>query len=126
IFSTQQILFLTNIPQTFFGIVIIAFVTNVEELTLVIKSVKKKSIEIGLGGMIGKIFWNLTLSFGISAMILVNFELSWIIFWNWLILLILILYFNWISMKKVIKWNDGIFLTIVLVIFLLINFRIMV
>ncbi|MFX0022958.1 MAG: sodium:calcium antiporter [Candidatus Hermodarchaeota archaeon] len=126
IFSTEQILLLTNIPETFFGIVIIAFVTNVEELTLVIKSVKKRSIEIGLGGMIGKIFWNLTLTFGISAIILVNFDLSLIIFWNWLILLILILYFNWISKKKVIKWNDGIFLTVVLLFFLLINFRIIV
>ncbi|MFX1242605.1 MAG: sodium:calcium antiporter [Promethearchaeota archaeon] len=125
IFSTEQILLITNLPETFFGFVIIAFVTNVEELTLVIKSVKKKSIEIGLGGMIGKVFWNLTLTFGITATILMKFVTSWIIFWNWIILLILILYFNWISMKKVIKWNDGIFLTIVLVFFLLINFRIL-
>ena len=126
IFSTEQILLITNLPETLFGFVIIAFVTNVEELTLVIKSVKKKSIEIGLGGMIGKIFWNLTLTFGISATILMKFVISWIIFWNWIILLILILYFNWISMKKVIEWNDGIFLIIILVFFLLINFRIIV
>ncbi len=121
IFSTEHILLLTNIPETFFGFVIIAFVTNVEELTLVIKSIKKKSLEIGLGGMIGKVFWNLTLTFGISAIIMVNFALSWIIFWNWLLLLILILYFNWISKKKSIKWNDGIILTVILIIFLSVN-----
>ncbi|MFX1600937.1 MAG: hypothetical protein ACFFB6_10105, partial [Promethearchaeota archaeon] len=86
IFSTEQIIILTNIPETFFGLVIIAFVTNVEELTLVIKSIKKKSIEIGIGGMIGKIFWNLTLTFGISAIIIGTFTISWILFWNWLIL----------------------------------------
>ncbi|MFX1379842.1 MAG: sodium:calcium antiporter [Promethearchaeota archaeon] len=124
IFSAEQIILFTNIPETFFGFVIIAFVTNVEELTLVIKAIKKKSVEIGLGGMIGKVFWNLTLTFGISAIIIVNFVLSWIVFWNWLILLILIFYFNWISKKKAIKWNDGIILSIILIIFLIINFTI--
>ncbi|MFX1420301.1 MAG: sodium:calcium antiporter [Promethearchaeota archaeon] len=124
IYSTEQILILTNIPETFFGLVIIAFVTNVEELTLMIKSIKKKSVEIGLGGMIGKVFWNLTLTFGISAIIMVNFVLSWIIFWNWSILLTLVLYFNWISKKKSIKRNDAIFLTLLLIIFFIINFTI--
>ncbi|MFX0002642.1 MAG: sodium:calcium antiporter [Candidatus Hodarchaeota archaeon] len=124
IFSAEQIILLTNIPETFFGLVIIAFVTNVEELTLVMKSIKKKSIEIGLGGMIGKVFWNLTLTFGISAIIIVNFALSWVIFWNWLTFLILIIYFNWISKKKSIKWSDGIILSIFLLIFLIINFSI--
>ncbi|UCD02226.1 MAG: hypothetical protein JSV23_04190 [Promethearchaeota archaeon] len=124
IISAEQIIILTNIPETFFGLVIIAFVTNVEELTLVVKSIKKKSIEIGFGGMIGKIFWNLTLTFGISAIIIVNFALSLIIFWNWLILLTIILYFNWISKKKLMKWNDGIILTAILAIFLIVNFTI--
>jgi len=124
IFSTEQIIVLTNIPETFFGLVIVAFVTNVEELTLVIKSIKKKSVEIGLGGMIGKVIWNLTLTFGISAIIIMNFAFSWIIFWNWLILLTLIIYFNWISKTESIKWNNGILLTSILIIFLIINFTI--
>ncbi|MFX0040831.1 MAG: sodium:calcium antiporter [Promethearchaeota archaeon] len=126
IFSTEQIILLTNIPETFFGLIIVAFVTNVEELTLVIKAVKKKSVEIGLGGMIGKVFWNLSLTFGISAIIIVNFMLSWIIFWNWLILLVLTIYFNWISKKKSIKWSDGICLSIFLIIFLILNFTIII
>ena len=124
ILSTKQILILTNIPETFFGLVIIAFVTNVEELTLVVKSIKKKSVEIGLGGMIGKVFWNLTLTLGVSAIIIMDFTLSWIIFWNWLILLTLILYFNWISKKKSINWHNGISLILMFLLFLIMNFTI--
>ncbi|MFX1314652.1 MAG: sodium:calcium antiporter, partial [Promethearchaeota archaeon] len=45
IFSAERIIRLTNIPEAFFGLIIIAFVTNVEELTLVFKSIKKKSVE---------------------------------------------------------------------------------
>lgn len=124
IISTNQILILTNIPETIFGFVIIAFVTNVEELTLVFKSIKKKSLEIGLGGMIGKVFWNLSLTFGISAIIIMNLSISWILFWNWLILLILILFFNWRSKKKSFYWKDGIILLIFFITFLTINFLI--
>ncbi|MFW9969344.1 MAG: hypothetical protein ACFFDF_04025 [Candidatus Odinarchaeota archaeon] len=126
IYSTERLIILTNIPETFFGLVIISFVTNVEELTLVMKSIKKKSVEIGLGGMIGKVFWNLTITFGISAIIIVNFTFSWIVFWNWLILLFIILYFNWLSQKMVIKWNDGIILILILTVFLIINFSIII
>lgn len=122
IYSAEQIIIQTNIPETFFGLVIIAFVTNVEELTLIIKSIKKKSIQIGLGGIIGKVFWNLTLTFGISAIIVNTFSFLLVLFWNWFILLILIIYFNWKSKKKSLEWVDGIILTIILIIFLTINF----
>lgn len=122
IYSTRQIIIATNIPETFFGLVIIAFVTNVEEITLVFKSIKKKSVEIGLGGMIGKVIWNLTLTFGISAIIIMNFNSLWIIFWNWLILLTIIIYFNLISKKKGMNRKDGILLTVILTAFLILNF----
>jgi Ca2+/Na+ antiporter len=122
IISTDQILILTNIPETIFGFVIIAFVTNVEELTLVFKSIKIKSLEIGLGGMIGKVFWNLSLTFGISAIIIMNLSISWILFWNWFVLLVIILYFNWRSKKQSFYWKDGILLLCIFTIFLIINF----
>ncbi|MFW9771320.1 MAG: sodium:calcium antiporter [Candidatus Thorarchaeota archaeon] len=122
IISTEQILIITLIPETIFGFVIIAFVTNVEELTLVFKSIKKKSLEIGLGGMIGKVFWNLSLTFGISAIIIVNLSISWILFWNWFVLLILILFFNWRSKKQSFHWKDGIILLVYFITFLTINF----
>jgi len=122
IYSAKQIMIMSNIPETFFGLVIIAFVTNVEELTLVMKSIKKKSVEIGLGGMVGKVLWNLTLTFGISAIIIINFVFLWIIFWNWLILVIVIIYFNWVAKKKTMDWKDGITLIVILTAFIIINF----
>ncbi|MFX0027848.1 MAG: sodium:calcium antiporter [Promethearchaeota archaeon] len=122
IYSTEKLIKITSIPETFFGLVIIAFVTNVEELTLVLKSIKKKSIEFGLGGMIGKVLWNLTITFGISAIILINFKILSIIFWNWLVLLTVIIYFNLISIRKSMNWKDGIILTIILTSFLILNF----
>lgn len=122
IYSTERIIIITNIPETFFGLVIIAFVTNVEELTLVIKSIRKKSVEFGLGGMIGKVLWNLTLTFGISAIIIMNFHFLWVIFWNWFILVMVIIYFNWVSKRKSMDWKDGITLTVILTAFLIVNF----
>ncbi|MFX0001559.1 MAG: sodium:calcium antiporter [Candidatus Hodarchaeota archaeon] len=124
IFASERIIIQTKIPETFFGLVIIAFITNVEELTLVIKSIKKKSVEIGLGGMIGKVIWNLTLSFGISAIFIINLQFLWILFWNWFLLVILIVYFNFISKKQNLVWKDGIVLILLLISFLTINFTI--
>ncbi len=126
IFATEQIILQTNIPETFFGLVIIAFITNVEELTLVIKSIKKKSVEIGLGGMIGKVIWNLTLTFGISAIFIRNFQFLWIFFWNWFLLSIIIIYFNFVSKKQSLVLKDGIILTIFLISFLTVNFTIVI
>ncbi len=122
VYSSEQIIMQTTISETFFGVVIIAFVTNIEELTLVLKSIKKNSVEIGLGGMIGKIFWNLAITFGISAIIIINFNFIWIFFWNWLILFILIIYFNRVAKKKSLDWKDGVVLTFFLLIFLTVNF----
>ncbi len=124
IFAAEQIIIQTNIPETFFGLVIMAFITNVEELTLVIKSIKKKSIEIGLGGMIGKVIWNLTLTFGISAIFIVNFQFLWILFWNWFLLSIILIYFNFTSKKQSLVFRDGIALTLLLISFLTVNFAI--
>jgi cation:H+ antiporter len=63
ILSAGQIIDILHIPEAFFGFIIIGFVTNVEELTLILKSIKKKSVDIGFGGMIGKLIWNLTITF---------------------------------------------------------------
>jgi len=79
-------------------------------------------VEFGLGGMIGKVLWNLTLTFGISAIIIMNFHFLWVIFWNWLILVIVIIYFNWVSKRKFMDWKDGIRLTVMLTAFLIVNF----
>ncbi|MFX1575035.1 MAG: sodium:calcium antiporter [Promethearchaeota archaeon] len=122
IFSAGNIILLTKIPETFFGFVIIAIVTNVEEITLLLKSIKKKSFEIGLGGMIGKLIWNLTLTFGVSGVIAMNTSFMWIILWNWFILLFLIIYFNYLSVKKNLGKTEGLTLLIFFILFISINF----
>ncbi len=121
IFATEQLIILLNIPEAFFGFVIIAFVTNVEELTLIFKAIQKERIEIGLGAMVGKIIWNLSFTFGVSGIILMNIEFVWLLFWNWLILMGLIIYFHWISKKKFLDKKDGIFLILILIVFITVN-----
>ncbi|TFG27704.1 MAG: hypothetical protein EU532_06850 [Promethearchaeota archaeon] len=121
IFATQELMIITKIPESFFGFVIIAFVTNVEELTLVFKSIKKQTVEIGFGGMIGKLIWNLTLTFGVSGIISMNINFAWILIWNWIILLIIVIYFNFISKKKLINFKDGIILMVLFSTFIGIN-----
>jgi cation:H+ antiporter len=122
ILSTEQILNTLQIPEAFFGFIIIAFVTNVEELTLIIKAIKRRVAEIGFGAMIGKLIWNLSISFGISAIIIKNLSYLSILFWNWLILLFLILFLDFsISKEEFIK-RDGLVLFGFFIIFLTINF----
>ncbi len=70
--GTENILTETGVQEGFFGVVIVAAATNVEEYTLLFKSIKKKSVEIGLGAMIGKVVWNLGITFGISVLLLQN------------------------------------------------------
>lgn len=121
IFSAEYIIELTRISEAFFGFIIIAFITNVEELTLIFKSIKKQSIEIGLGGMIGKIIWNLSFTFGLSGIIALNIGFSPILLLNWLILLVLIIYYQIKSMTKSLNKLDAIILIIFLICFLLFN-----
>lgn len=85
------------------------------------KSIKKQSVEIGLGGMIGKLIWNLTITFGISGVIAMNISFTWILLWNWLILLFLIIYFNYISVKRNLGKVEGLTLIIFFILFILIN-----
>ena len=85
------------------------------------KSIKKKTVEIGFGGMIGKLIWNLTLTFGVSGIIIMNIDFAWILIWNWIILLIIVIYFNIISKKKLITFKDGIILMVLFFTFIGIN-----
>jgi len=122
----NEIFLLTGISETrlesFFGFVIIAFVTNVEELTLVIKSIQKHSVEIGIGGMIGKLVWNLTLTFGISSVILISMPFTWDLLWNTLILFATVSIFYLITKKRSMNKRDGVVLAAFFVVFLIVNF----
>ncbi len=121
IISAEKLIKLTIIPESIFGFIIIAFFTNVEEITLVIKSIQKKSIEIGLGGMIGKLMWNLTITYGFSGILAGSIDFRWILIWNWLILLLIIIYFIIVSNKKTLLRYDVIILTIFIISFLIVN-----
>jgi len=121
ILSAGQIIDILHIPEAFFGFIIIGFVTNVEELTLILKSIKKKSVDIGFGGMIGKLIWNLTITFGISGVIMMNISFKLILLWNWLLLLIIIVYFNLSSRKEKLTKKDGLILLVIFIVFIIIN-----
>jgi cation:H+ antiporter len=122
ILSAENLITITGISETFFGFVIISFLTNVEELTLVFKSIKKNSLEIGLGGMIGKIIWNLCFTFGISAIILVQYSTNLLLFYNWALLAGLILGYKILTKRKYMYRVSASILLIFLAVFLFINF----
>lgn len=121
ILSADQIIDIVQIPEVFFGFIIIAFVTNVEELTLILKSVKKKAVEIGFGGIIGKLIWNLTISIGISGIFIKNLPFKFILLWNWLILVILTIFLNFSTKKGQFNKRDGLILMGFFVFFIVIN-----
>ena len=121
ILSAGQIIDILHIPEAFFGFVIIGFVTNVEELTLILKSIKKKAVDIGFGGMVGKLIWNLTITFGISGIIMTNIPFKLILLWNWIILLLIIVYFNLSSKRGNLTKKDGLILLVFLIVFIIIN-----
>ncbi|MHA1265909.1 MAG: sodium:calcium antiporter [Candidatus Helarchaeota archaeon] len=121
-----EIIVMTGIAETtlesFFGFVVIAFVTNVEEITLMVKSIKKHSVEIGLGGMLGKLIWNLTLTFGISGVILITMPFIWDLLLNAIILFIVLTIFYLIMKKGSMNRRDGLILALFFILFLIINF----
>ncbi|MBY9016008.1 MAG: hypothetical protein KGD68_09985 [Candidatus Lokiarchaeota archaeon] len=121
ILSADQIINILHIPEAFFGFIIIGFVTNVEELTLILKSIKKKAVDIGFGGIIGKLIWNLTITFGISGVIMTTISFKLILLLNWLILLIIIAYFNLSYKREKLTKKDGLILLVIFIVFIIIN-----
>ena len=121
IISAENIIILTGFSEAFFGFIIIAFVTNVEELTLVFKSIKKKSVEIGLGGMIGKLIWNLSFTYGISGIIAMAIDLSILLILNWLLLFCLILFYHIKSRTHSLTRTDSVILLVFFLGFIIAN-----
>ncbi|MHA1476411.1 MAG: sodium:calcium antiporter [Promethearchaeota archaeon] len=121
IFATENILSETGIDESFFGFIVIAFVTNVEEITLLFKSIKKNQISIGIGGMIGKIIWNMGFTLGISALIIMEIPFTSAILYNSVLLLVLGIYFAYLINNRQITKKDGIILSIVFILFIMLN-----
>lgn len=68
--SVQNILSSVNINEGVFGLIIIAAGTNVEEYMILFKSIKRKTPEVGLRGLLGKIIWNCGITFGVSLLLI--------------------------------------------------------
>ena len=122
IYSADKILEIINVSEAFFGFVIIGFVTNVEELTLVVKSIKKESTEIGIGGMIGKVIWNISVTFGISSIIIMNIAFNIVLILNLFTLSLVFIMYSFFFRREYLKRSHGFLLLFIFTLFLSLNF----
>lgn len=120
--STENLIKLSGIEEAFFGFIIIAFATNAEEITLILKSIQKGEQNIGIGGMIGKLIWNIGFTFGLSGIILVRTGFQMSVIYNSLILLGLLCYFYFALSKKTLERGDGMVFFVGFGLFLVVNF----
>ena len=122
IYASINILKQTNvINESFFGTIIIAFVTNMEEVTLIIVAACKGSSEIGIAGMIGKTVWNVTLTFGISGLILTRIEYQFIDIMNIFFLFFITIYWSVLIKFRALDRMHGILLLCLFVVFVFVN-----
>ncbi|MHA1341806.1 MAG: hypothetical protein ACTSRZ_18255 [Promethearchaeota archaeon] len=121
IYSTEKLLEITPLGENIFGFVIIAFMTNVEEITLMIKAIKKNQVSIGMGGMVGKLIWNIGFTYGISGIIGLYIKFDPIAFYNVFFLLITSLYFFILMQKQKISRINAFFLFALFILFLIFN-----
>lgn len=119
--SAEELIAITGIDESFFGFIIIAFLTNVEEITLIIKSIEKNQEEIGVGGMIGKLIWNLGFTFGFSSLILGAYIGNVASRINGLILLGLNIHFLFILKRGKMDKKEGYIYLVVFLIFIASN-----
>jgi cation:H+ antiporter len=122
IYSAERILEIIPISETFFGFIVVGFVTNVEELTLIVKSIKKQVIEIGIGGMIGKLIWNLTITYGISSIIIMSIPFNAMLIWNLFILVLIFICYSIFFRKELLKRSQGLVLLLIFILFVSLNF----
>lgn len=122
IYSTQNLITLSGLGESFFGFIVIAFVTNAEEITLIVRSVQKGKPDIGVGAMVGKIIWNLGFTFGISGIILFQATFGLETIFNLLILLGLAIYTLMVLERRILGARDGIVFISFFILFLVVNF----
>lgn len=119
--SAEQLVILTGLSETFFGLVIMAAVTNVEEFWLIVKSVQKGQTALGVSAQVGKIIWNITLIFGVCSLFLFQFTFEMIMLTSSIVfVLALILLAVNLSQNRSSR-ATGIGYLLILLIFLAIN-----
>ncbi|MFX0151844.1 MAG: sodium:calcium antiporter [Candidatus Hodarchaeota archaeon] len=122
VLSAEQVILFTGLSETFFGLVIMAFVTNVEEFWLIVNSIKKGQTELGISAQIGKIIWNIILIFGICGLIIEQFEFSLVMMISTLLFLIMTGFLVFNLLKSNISKQTGIVYSCILLVFLVVNF----
>ncbi len=73
VLSAENIMITLNVDESFFGLVVMAFVTNVEEFWLIVKAIQKHQVTLGVSAEVGKILWNMSLVYGTSSILLQQF-----------------------------------------------------
>ena len=122
--GTETMLTLLGWKEAFFGVVIIAAATNIEEYFLLFGSIRKHHAEIGLGALLGKIIWNLSMTFGFSALIIGHqMPFSSLLLYNTLILTGILVPSLFVLgfYRKELNWKWGIFYLGIFLLFLLVN-----
>jgi cation:H+ antiporter len=122
--GTELMLTQLHLEEAFFGVVIIAAATNMEEYVLLFRSIQKHRPEIGLAALLGKIIWNLSMTFGVSALIIRPQTLfSPLMLYNALLLtcilvpsLILLGFY-----RKELNWKWGFFYLCIFLLYLIMN-----
>ncbi|MFX0174416.1 MAG: sodium:calcium antiporter [Candidatus Hodarchaeota archaeon] len=122
VISAEQLILFTGLSETFFGLVIMAFVTNVEEFWLIVNSIKKGQTELGISAQVGKIIWNIILIYGICGLIIIQFELSLVMMISTLLFLMMVGFLVFNLLKTNISKQSGIIYSCILFIFLVVNF----
>ncbi|MFX0119643.1 MAG: sodium:calcium antiporter [Candidatus Hodarchaeota archaeon] len=106
--SAEHLVFYTGLSETFFGLIIMAFVTNVEEFWLIVRSIQRGQTELGISAQIGKILWNITLIFGICGLIIIQFKFEAIMLFSSLICFIILSLLVFSLIRKKMSSSTGV------------------
>ncbi|MFW9914854.1 MAG: sodium:calcium antiporter [Candidatus Thorarchaeota archaeon] len=121
VISAEQIMQSTGLSETFFGLIIMAFVTNVEEFWLIVKAVQKGQLELGVSAQIGKILWNITLIYCVCGLLIGQFEFKLIMAISSLIFLMILTLLVIQLVRKTLTRGSGLIFFAFLSCFLLLN-----
>ncbi|NHI89806.1 MAG: hypothetical protein EAX87_09800 [Candidatus Thorarchaeota archaeon] len=119
--SAEELVILTGLNESFFGLVIMAAVTNVEEFWLIVKSIRKDRADLGVSAQVGKIIWNITLIFGICSILLFQFTFEMIMLLSSIIFIISLTVLAVNLFQNRLSKTTGIGYLILLLIFLVLN-----
>jgi cation:H+ antiporter len=121
VLTADGIIGLTGLTETFFGLVVMAFVTNVEEFWLIVNAIRKGQTELGISAQIGKILWNTTLIFSICGIILIQYTYDIIMVYSSLILIIIVSVLIYNLLRKNLSKSSGVIYILILLGFLVMN-----